>query len=61
MASVSGIGPGIQGAQLANDYQAAVLRLQKDAVQLQGSLALQLIEAAATGDPAVGGNLNIAV
>ena len=64
MAGISGIGsvgPGLQGVRLAAEFQAAGLRIQKQAIQLQGNLALQLIQSATVTDPHVATKLDVSV
>lgn len=46
MGSISGIGVGGSGAVFAAQYGAKVASLQKDAVEMQGDMALKLIESA---------------
>ena len=53
----------IQGStsstQLAIQYQAQVLSMQKNAMNAVGDSAIQLIQSAVIADPAQGQNLNI--
>jgi hypothetical protein len=63
MAGIAGIGgaiTGIQNLKFEAEYQARVLATQKDVMELQGKMALQLIQSSGI-DPAVGGNLNIQI
>lgn len=60
VSGIGGVGVGIQGAQIAAQLQVASLARTQDAIELQGDLALQLIESAAViTDPAVARNLDI--
>ncbi|MCC6145870.1 MAG: hypothetical protein IT368_18840 [Candidatus Hydrogenedentes bacterium] len=60
IAGVAGAVSGIQSLKFEAEYQARVLATQKDVMELQGNMALQLIQSAGV-DPAVGGNINIQV
>lgn len=57
MSGISGVG-GLSGIRFEAEYAARVAKLQKDAVDLQGKLSLQLI-AASTGD--TGQNFDVSV
>ena len=59
MAGLSGVG--LAGARLAVEYQAAVIRTQKEALELEGDMAIKLIQAAVIPDEAIGRNLDVAV
>lgn len=61
MEGISSVGGfvGVQGAQLAAEYQARTAVLQKDAAEMAGEMALKLIEAAVV-DPS-GQTLDIKV
>ena len=59
ISSIAALGAGLESARLATEYQALAIRRQVDALNLQGDLALQLIESAVVTDAAVGGNLNV--
>ncbi|MBI2424642.1 MAG: hypothetical protein HYV27_17560 [Candidatus Hydrogenedentes bacterium] len=59
MAGIPSIG-GIGAAQFQAQYQAATLKLQKDAIDLQGDLALQLI-ASASVPTGTGQNLDLQI
>ena len=48
------------GPQIQAEYQARVLKMQKDEVSLQGRMALDLIQSAATAT-GVGQQLNISI
>ncbi len=60
IASVGGVGPGLEGVQIAIELQAAALRTQIETVRDVGDLAVQLIQSAQL-DPSVGRNLDIRV
>ena len=57
LASVTGNG-GIQAVKLQTEYAIRAAKMQQDAMNLQGDLAMKLIQTA-TADPAVGQNLNL--
>jgi hypothetical protein len=60
MAGIAPIGGGtdISALSFSTEYQARVMSLQKDTVELQGKLSLQLIQAAASSGQ-VGQQLNV--
>ncbi len=57
--SIAALGAGLESARLETEYQALALRRQVDALNLQGDLALQLIQSAVITDQAVGANLDV--
>lgn len=57
MAGVSGI-TGAQSISFGAEYQARVLSLQKDAMNMQGQMAIELINAAVVS-PQSGQQLNV--
>ncbi len=57
MAEITGLSA-VSGSQFQAEFQARVASLQKDAAELEGELALKLIESASI-DPAVGRQLDI--
>lgn len=57
--SISGIGAGIEAIRLQTEFQALAIRRQVDTLNLQGDLALQLIQSAVVSDPSVGQNLDV--
>lgn len=59
ISSIADAGVALQQARFETEVQVAVAKKQIDALKFQGEAALQLIEAAAISDPAVGGNLDI--
>jgi len=59
ISSIAALGAGLEGARLATEYEALAIQRQVDALNLQGDLALQLIESAVVADAAVGANLNV--
>lgn len=59
-APVRSVGPGLEGARLALEFQMRALKLQSDTLKEVGNLALQLIRSAAI-DPAVGRKLDLRV
>ncbi|MCC6489516.1 MAG: hypothetical protein IT365_13265 [Candidatus Hydrogenedentes bacterium] len=59
ISSISGIGAGIEAIRLETEFQALALRRQVDALNLQGDLAIQLIQSAVVTDPSVGQNLDV--
>jgi hypothetical protein len=58
MDGISALGSAGSAAALQTEFQTRVAVMQKNAVQMQGEQALQLIQAAAA-DPAVGSKVNI--
>lgn len=62
MAGIAPVGgaPTLTSTQLSAEYQAKTLKLAQDATELQGDLALQLIESASSAD-GTGGRLNITI
>lgn len=61
VSSIAALGAGLESARLATEYQTLALRKQVEALNLQGDLALQLIESAVITDAAVGANLDVSV
>ncbi len=59
VSSIAALGAGLESARLATEYQALALRKQVEALNLQGDLALQLIQSAVVTDAAVGANLDV--
>jgi hypothetical protein len=59
MAGVAAVG--LQGVRIAAEINAALLRTQHDAIELEGQLAVQLIQSAVITDSDVGGNLDVIV
>ncbi len=59
VSSIAALGAGLESARLATEYQALALRKQVEALNLQGDLALQLIQSAVVSDAAVGANLDV--
>ncbi|GMV91134.1 MAG: hypothetical protein AMXMBFR82_09120 [Candidatus Hydrogenedentota bacterium] len=59
VSSIAALGAGLESARLATEYQALALRKQVEALNLQGDLALQLIQSAVITDSAVGANLDV--
>ena len=59
ISSISGIGAGIEAIRLETEFQALAIRRQVDALNLQGDLAIQLIQSAVVTDPSVGQNLDV--
>ena len=59
ISSISGIGAGIEAIRLETEFQALALRRQVDVLNLQGDLAMRLIESAVITDPSVGQNLDV--
>ena len=59
ISSISGIGAGIEAVRLETEFQALALRRQVDALNLQGDLAIQLIQSAVVTDPSVGQSLDV--
>jgi NADH dehydrogenase FAD-containing subunit len=62
MAGIASIGgsAGTSGVQFEAELQTRVMKLQKDAVDMQGDMALKLLESAA-GATSTGQQLNIQV
>jgi hypothetical protein len=60
MSGIEAVGGGatLSTSQISAEYQIRAAKLQKDAVDLAGHLAVQLIESARL-DPEVGVNLNV--
>ena len=52
IAAVSGAS--LKAAEIAAAYNAKVLALQKDAIRMQGEMAVKLINSATSAPPAVG-------
>ncbi|MBN2309453.1 MAG: hypothetical protein JXR94_10810 [Candidatus Hydrogenedentes bacterium] len=59
ISSVSSVGTGLRAVQFQAEYQAAVLREQKQVIEDVGNAALQLIQAALAADPDLGQNLHV--
>ena len=57
--SVAGVGPGVPTAQLEAQYQVAVLKQQKKAMDALGVAALRLIQAAFIPDLFVGQKMDV--
>ncbi len=60
MAGVSSIsgGASMSASQIQNARTVAAVKLQKDAVDFQGDMAMKLLQSVSS-DPAVGRNLNV--
>lgn len=61
VSSIAALSAGLENARLATEIQALAIRRQVDALNLQGELAIQLIQSAVITDPAVGANLDVSV
>ncbi len=59
VSTVAGVGPGVPTAQFEAQYQAAVLKQQKKAMDALGGAALELIQAAFIPDLAEGQNMDV--
>lgn len=59
LSAVAGVGPGVPTAQLEMQYQAAVVKQQKEAMDAVGTAALRLIQAAFIRDPSKGQNMDV--
>ena len=46
IASIGAIGAGLKNVELQNEYQVKAVQLQKDALEMQGKMAAQLIQSA---------------
>lgn len=57
--SVAAIGGALSRVEFETAYQGAVLRNQKDAIDLQGQLAVQLIQSASVPGGDIGQNLDV--
>lgn len=57
--SIAALGASLKSARLATEFQALAIRRQVDALNLQGDLAIQLIQSAVITDPSVGTNLDV--
>lgn len=63
MAAISSVGTagGPSATQFQAEYQAKVAKLQKDATDMQGDMAMKLIESAAVTPPRSANRLDIRV
>jgi hypothetical protein len=61
VSSIAALSAGLESARLATEFQALAIRRQVDALNLEGGLAIQLIQAAVITDAAVGSNLDVSV
>jgi hypothetical protein len=61
VSSIAALSAGLESAHLATEFQALAIRRQVDALNLQGDLAILLIQSAVITDPAVGANLDVSV
>ena len=57
--SVAAVGTALSRTQFEAAYQGAALRTLRDAIDLEGQLAVQLIQSAVITDPGVGRNLDV--